>query len=309
MTSLPSFTLENIPPSLVNRAIDIAKSGKLRDMYPMITLVAANAHNQSNISAEIERLVSEGGQEYDANALKIELVELQKSMARSQALESVLPTQAPLIVSGPGPSGLCVPPALVTGMVPIDIDNVMQSLNNPNEGLSYRDQKESYEFEELRNCINTVETALRGTNWEQALHEATRLAFSCLWIGFIMAKHAHPTFPTMADWGVLARMKTPFLTKRCLYERRDRKYGEPQWDASCFHEGQLVLGTDADADQLYLRTKQGRWARVQLEVSADIKQMMVTQLKREQDRYSGEPSHEIDSQIWKLVGSDLAQLN
>lgn len=178
--------------------------------------------------------------------------------------------------------------------VPLNIDSVMQKLNEPANATSY-------EYDDLRKCIDTVESALRGTNIEAALDEAVRLCFSCLWIAFVMAKHAHPDFPTMADWGVLARMKTPF-TKTCISEDVHREPGAPMWHASCFHDGQLVLGTGTDSKQLYEKGRGGQWSRVDMQVSTDIQEMMIKNVQDAQTQFAGTtPSQAIDNSIWNLV--------
>lgn len=183
----------------------------------------------------------------------------------------------------------------------IDINQLKSmSLESLRKNLSEGTKETEYEFKELEQCITTVENALRGTNWEKAMDEATRLCFSCLWIAFIMARHAHPTFPAMADWSVMARMKMPLLSGQCLFESKTRKSWEPRWDASCFHDGQLVLGEGMDESQLYVKTDGGRWTRVDLVVSTEIKKVMDETLKKEQAAFSS--SQNIDNSIWALVG-------
>lgn len=278
---------------------------RIANKYPIIAEIATGETTREGLESKIREFLHKDRANRDV--LQRELTSLQVEVNKpkgdsNEGYGDYAKLRAISNVYSEGPLDRAISKEGTPGSV--NIDQIMNALNDPTQG---GDTAESYKFEDLRACINTVETALRGTNWEQALNDATRLAFSCLWVGFSMARHAHPTFPSMADWGVLARMKTPLLSKRCLYERQNRKFGEPQWDASCFHEGQLVLGTDDDSEQLYVRTKSGRWSRVQLAVSPDIKDLMIKQLKSEQTRYTGDDddSTRIDNELWEIIGQTI----
>lgn len=183
-----------------------------------------------------------------------------------------------------------------SGFVGVDFKQLSDNLREADPNT------EEYSYTELKHCIKTVETALRGTDWETALNEATRLCFSILWIGFVMAKHAHPSFPTMADWGVIARMRMPLLKERCLFENMNRNSGEPRWHPSCFGEGALMLGTGVDQKVLYVKSSSSKWVRVALELSESFVGILGDRLKKAQE--SQESSQEIDQNIWNLVGQN-----
>lgn len=163
----------------------------------------------------------------------------------------------------------------------------------------------SFQYGDLKNCISVVETALRGTNWEQALKEATQLCLSCLWIAFMMARHAHPTFPNMADWGVIARMKTPLLCTKCLFEDTKRELGAPRWHASCFTDGQLFHGEGMDEHQVYVKTDTDKWVRVMgMITSPEVKEMLEKRITAEDSQYGtygSSKSVEKANEIWKSV--------
>ena len=162
------------------------------------------------------------------------------------------------------------------------------------------------DFDALKKCVTTVEKALHGTDWEKAMKEVTRLCFSSLWIAFTMARRVHPTFPTIADWSVLQRMKSPQnLRKGCLYERKNPKYGEPKWDASCFEAGHIELGTDSDIDSIYVRSSTGKWERTEYSATAETKNLLAEYAKVLMKKYtaSSDEAQTIDTEIMKLIGS------
>lgn len=158
---------------------------------------------------------------------------------------------------------------------PLDLD-VMQAALTLNEA-----EAPSYTFEQVAKCIQTVDTALQGTNWEGALDHVTRLCFTVLIITFIMARRAYPGFPALADWGVIARMQGPYLSQNCLYTDANSKSGEPRWAAACFPNDQLMLGTGVDHKTLYIKNSNDTWTRLKMLASSDIVKWIEQQVERE----------------------------
>lgn len=167
------------------------------------------------------------------------------------------------------------------------------------EALRATDSSESHSFEKLSRCIDRLAGALRGnTNWETKLGEIARLCFTVLWVLFIMAQHAHPTFPVMADWAILARLKQPMLIQKCIYENTSRKRNEPLWHASCFANGQLVFGSGSDSETLYINlTDQPSWTRLNLKPSSAFAELLRTKFNTE--TRETESSIAVDSGIWQ----------
>lgn len=159
-------------------------------------------------------------------------------------------------------------------------------------------KSEGYDVEYLQGCIKNISEILRGADWERALDDITRLSFTALWILFIMARHAHPSFPMLADWGVIIRFKRPLLATGCLFQS-GHKPGEPEWAAKCFNQGELVLGSGGDQCRLFIRNKSETWSRLDLEPSDGIVKKMRERLKIHTEGY--QTSHQIDEDIWKLV--------
>lgn len=178
-------------------------------------------------------------------------------------------------------------------MTVLDLDQMQTQLTLP------ADQDVSHTFEEVSKCIETVDHALQGTNWRMALDHLTKLTFTILIIAFIMARRAHPDFPSLADWGVIARMRGPFLRDRCLYENPRRKTGEPRWSPRCFPDSQLMLGTGVDHGTLYIKNSNDTWTRLKMLVSEDINKWITGQLEREQT--SELQTNKFNTEMWDEV--------
>lgn len=303
---MTSDWIDDLQPLTLLMMISIERIGSesefigIKDQYPIAVILGADANNEDDVKKNIRTMVAD--RSTNRSVVEAEINALHKLWEDTRQDKE---TNSARLLKLLGHTYDPTPAAWGRGhaMSTTGVAVTLGALQNPDALLP---ETRSHSFDELRDCINTVETALRGTNWERALNDATRMAFACLWIAFVMARHAHPTFPTVADWGVLARMKTPLLSRRCLYERRGRKYGEPQWDASCFHANQLTLGTDSDSEQLYIESN-GQWIRSQLGVSPGIGKAMVDQLLEEQKAFSSGAGYKIDNELWNLVGDRTRQ--
>lgn len=169
-------------------------------------------------------------------------------------------------------------------------------LNLVNVEEAFSDKFENdLSFDQLKKCIDTLSKALRGnTNWENTLNEITRLCFTVLWILFIMARHVHPDFPMMADWAILSRFKQSSMSPKCLFENQNRKAGEPRWHPSCFPDGELVLGSGADNNNLYLKTSDHTWVRVDFKPSTLFASLLKKKIEERTNSFS-----KIDQKIWQ----------
>lgn len=153
---------------------------------------------------------------------------------------------------------------------------------------------EAMTFDDAKKCIEKVYEALHGnTNWKESLTEIARLCYTVLWILFIMARHVHPNFPMMADWAILSRFKGQSLTQKCVFENSNRQPGEPRWHPSCFADGELVLGTDMDSRNLYLKAPNQSWVRLDLQPSQEFQKILIQ--KRQQQT---ENVNSVDQTIW-----------
>lgn len=202
----------------------------------------------------------------------------------------VTPVTTPVVIS----------PAITQPPIPLPTrSTVSLNMDEMQNCLRLPATKPSYTFANLQKGIKTIETALHGTDWKRALDEATRLCFTILMIAFIMARHAHPLFPSLPDWGVIARMRTPLLRDDCLYENTTRKSGEPFWHSSCFIDGQLMLGTDGDSHTLYIKNANNTWTRLQMDVSPEVQKVIEQRIQRIQK--DGADATAIDNKIWDLT--------
>lgn len=181
------------------------------------------------------------------------------------------------------------PEAATVGMGSLNLRKLEEQLTLPAN-------LDTHSYGELKKCINTVESALKATNWQRALDKATRLCFTVLVIAFIMARHADPTFPALADWGVIARMRSPFLNGReCLVEHQDRAAGEPLWQAKCFEDDQLFLGTGQDANTLFIKNADNTWTKLDLLVTPEVRAALEGRFDTERQSAS------INNQIWRQL--------
>lgn len=159
----------------------------------------------------------------------------------------------------------------------------------------------SIPYEEVDKCIDVVHNVMQSMNWRVAFDELTKLCFTSMIIAFIMARRAYPEFPSLADWGVIARMRAPFLRDECLFENPRRADSEPRWAAKCFPDGQLMLGTGADHRTLYIKNSNDTWTRLKMMiVSADINKWINAQLERERDTDANAVKY--NTKIWEGLG-------
>lgn len=184
------------------------------------------------------------------------------------------------------------------GNIDINITEMQDALKLPEAEDAH------YSFERVAECIETVDRALQGTNWKMALGHVTHLCFSALLVTFIMAQRAHPDFPSLGEWGVIARMRNPFPSDQCIYENPHRKPGEPRWSADCFSDDTLLLGTGGDQKILYINSPDKKWTRLAMPVGEAIKKYITAQLDREDETSANANAY--NEALWAETGKMIS---
>lgn len=169
--------------------------------------------------------------------------------------------------------------------------------------LTQEASQDAYSFDEIQKCIAEVQRSFRGEDWQKVFARVLRFSYSCLWMSFVIAKHVHPDFPSIMEWGVIAKMRAPVLKESCLYENEARKRGDPKWHASCFMDGQLMMGEGGDAHTLFVKSNDNKWHRVGMSLDTEFEEMVRKRVDRQE--VTRERERYIDQAVWDLVGADV----
>lgn len=160
---------------------------------------------------------------------------------------------------------------------------------------------------DVLNCIRKLGNDLKAPS--TVYQEMARLAFFRVRALNALARHLHPSFPKLADWAMMARLKGGcFSPLTCLKANpRAQSTGEPEFAAKCFAAGNYMIGTD---EKLYISASaQGnvnvpavRWQKVkESEYTHDkgigVAKALKAKLDRMRKRVDGH-----DSDLWSSFG-------